>query len=339
VAEIAELVGRHSALAEGDLIPRLRRENRLRTLHASLAIENNSLSLEQVTAVIAGKRVLGDPREIREVQNAFAAYDAMEEWDPASVDDLLAAHALLMKGLASEAGSFRSGGVGIFRGEQLVHMAPPASRVPELVGDLFRWLRQTPEHPLVAGCLVHYELEFIHPFEDGNGRMGRLWQSLVLRRWKSLFAWLPVETVIRERQERYYEVLSLADRQGDAAPFADFMLGALGDALREGMAKSQGNSLGSDQAGDQASDQVSDQADDQVSDHVARLLSLLAEGEMSAASLMEKLHLSHRPSFRKNYLNPALKAGFVERTIPHAPRSPAQRYRLTTAGKRRLEEV
>lgn len=140
--------------------------------------------------------------------------------------------------------------------------------------------------------------------------------------------------MIRERQERYYHVLSLADRQGDVAPFAEFMLGALGDALWEAMAKGQENSLGSDQD----SDQYSDQADDQVNDHVARLLSLLAEGEMSAVSLMEKLELSHRPSFRKSYLNPALAAGVVERTIPYAPRSPAQRYRLTTAGERRLEK-
>ena len=170
VAEISEIIGRYTVLAEQNLTPRLRRENRIRTIHASLAIENNTLTLEQVTAVIEGKRVLGHPREIQEVRNAFAAYEAMENWKITSSDDLLTAHGLLMSGLMDRPGAFRSIGVGIFQGKQLVHMAPPAERVPYLIADLLDWLARTQEHPLIVSCVVHYELEFIHPFADGNGR-------------------------------------------------------------------------------------------------------------------------------------------------------------------------
>ncbi len=315
-AEIGEFVGHHSALSEGDLLPHLRRENRIRTLHASLAIENNTLTLEQVTGVIAGKRVLGSPREIQEVRNAFAAYESMDKWNPSSRDDLLDAHRLLTAGLTDESGTFRSGGVGIFRGEHLVHMAPPAHRVPHLMDDLLHWLEKTTEHPLIAGCLVHYEMEFIHPFADGNGRMGRLWQTLVLRSWKPLFAYLPVETVIRERQDGYYKTLGEADVQADAAPFIEFMLTALRDTLHEAV------------IGDQVSDQVSDQA--------AALIAALSYGEMKALSLMKVLGLSHRATFRKNYLDPALAKGWIEYTQPDSPRSPSQRYRLTRRGKKWL---
>ena len=216
VAEIGEAVGRYVGLADRALTPQLRRENRLRTIQASLAIENNTLTLEQVTAVIDGRHVLGHPREIHEVRNAFAAYEAMEGWDPVSEAYLLEAHRALMAGLVDAPGRFRSGGVGIFREGTLVHMAPRAERVPHVMGDLLQWLTRTDAHPLLASCVFHYEFDFIHPFEDGNGRMGRLWQTLVLRQWKPLFAYLSVETVIRERQEAYYQVLTEADRRSDA---------------------------------------------------------------------------------------------------------------------------
>lgn len=173
-------------MAEQNLTPRLRRENRIRTIQASLAIENNTLTLEQVTAVIEGKRVLGHPREIQEVRIAFDTYEAMEEWDASSEQDLLAAHELLMRGLVDETGRYRSGGVGIFRSDQLVQMAPPADRVPKLMTDLLDWLENTNAHPLEASCVFHYEFEFIHPFADGNGRMGQLWQTLVLTRHREI---------------------------------------------------------------------------------------------------------------------------------------------------------
>ncbi len=230
VAEIAELVGQWRA-SQSAQVPMLRRENRIRTIQASLAIEHNTLSLEQVTAVIDGKPVLGLPREIQEVRNAFAAYEAMPGWDPTSADDLLTAHGILMRGLCDEAGCWRSSGVGIYRGDQLVHMAPPASQVPRLMSQLLDWLAHTEAHPLIASCALHYELEFIHPFADGNGRMGRLWQTLILSHWQPVLAFLPVETVIKSRQDAYYQQLSQADNQSDCTDFILFLLEALRDAL------------------------------------------------------------------------------------------------------------
>jgi len=232
VAEIAELVGQWRS-TQSSQVPMLRRENRIRTIQASLAIEHNTLSLEQVTAVIEGKTVLGLPREIQEVRNAFAAYEAMPGWDPASPADLLSAHGRLMYGLCDDAGNWRCSGVGIYRGEQLVHMAPPANQVLRLMGQLLQWFADTEAHPLVASCALHYELEFIHPFSDGNGRMGRLWQTLILSRWQPVLAFLPVEMVIKERQERYYQQLSQADRQSDCTDFILFLLEALRDALAQ----------------------------------------------------------------------------------------------------------
>ncbi|CBL44293.1 conserved hypothetical protein [gamma proteobacterium HdN1] len=324
VSLIVEIIGRYTLLAEQRLTPHLRRASRIRTIQASLAIENNTLSVEQVTAVIEGKHVLGHPREIQEVRNAFAAYEAMAGWDISAEKDLLAAHDLLMRGLVDETGCYRSGGVGIFRGEQLVHMAPPANRVPKLMTDLLKWLKNTQEHPLVASCIFHYEFEFIHPFADGNGRMGRLWQTLILRHWRPLLAYLPVETVVHARQEAYYRVLAIADKQADSTPFILFMLSALRDALGEAVATGQ------------PTDQATDQATDQVTDQVGALIRVIGNGELKSNELMQALGLSHRATFRNNYLNPALENNWIERTQPDAPRSPTQRYRLSGKAQRWL---
>lgn len=316
VAGISEQLAALAAvrgLAVELLSPHLRRENRIRTIHASLAIENNTLSLEQVTDIINGKAVIGPPRDIQEVHGAVSAYEKLDTWQPYRLDDMLAAHAILMRDLVEKPGSLRTGGVGVFQGNRVVHMAPPAHLVHEHLKKLLGWLEKTDEHPLVSSCVFHYEFEFIHPFADGNGRMGRLWQTLILSKWNSLFAYLPVETIVRNRQAEYYDSLGRADAQGEATAFVEFMLTALGDAV---------------------ADIRSDQVDDQVSDQVRRLLDVLGQGEKSATELMTELGLRHAPTFRKNYLSPALEAAFVERTKPDAPRSPLQRYRLTAAGRR-----
>ena len=233
VADISEQIGQLSAGDDNRQTPQLRRGNRIRTIQASLAIENNTLNVEQVTAVLEGKRVLGLPREIQEVRNAFSAYESMPQWAPGERADLLRAHELLMYGLIDDAGRFRQAGVGIYRGEQLVHMAPPASRVTHLVDDLLKWQSASDWHPLIVSCVFHYEFEFIHPFADGNGRMGRLWQTLILSQWRPVLAYLPVEAVIREQQDAYYAALSAADQQAEATPFVEFMLQALNLALAE----------------------------------------------------------------------------------------------------------
>ena len=233
VAEIVELLTRWEVAGDNALSPQLRRNNRIRTIQASLAIENNTLSIEQVTAVLEGKTVLGLPREIQEVRNAFTAYEQLPNWQADSAADLLSAHGFLMAGLVDDAGCFRTGGVGIYNGQNLVHMAPPASRVPALMADLLAWLASAPVHPLIASCVFHYEFEFIHPFADGNGRMGRLWQTLILSQWQLVLAYLPVESVIRDRQTAYYQALADADSLADSTPFIEFMLQALLDAMTE----------------------------------------------------------------------------------------------------------
>lgn len=235
VAQIAELIGTWKAFNQNKLVPELRRGNRIKTIQASLAVEQNTLTLEQVTAVLAGKTVLGTPREIQEVHNAFAAYDAMENWQPYEIKDLLNAHRILMQGLVENAGHWRKTGAGIYRGEQLVHMAPPASQLSRLMTDLFAWLKNTDAHPLIASTAFHYEFEFIHPFVDGNGRIGRLWQTLILSHWQPMLAFLPVETVIKNRQQAYYQLLSAADAKSDCSMFIEFLLQAILQSLQEAM--------------------------------------------------------------------------------------------------------
>ena len=237
VVEIVELVTRWSVPEDDMMAPQLRRNNRIRTIQASLAIENNTLSIEQVTAVLDGKPVVGLPREIQEVRNAFVAYEHLSNWKPHSSADLLAAHGVLMAGLVDDAGHYRRGGVGIYNNQGLVHIAPPAGRVYELMADLLGWLVSAPVHPLIASCVFHYEFEFIHPFADGNGRMGRLWQTLILSQWQPMLAYLPVETVIKMRQTDYYQALAAADKVGDSTSFIEFMLHALLDSMTEALTK------------------------------------------------------------------------------------------------------
>jgi Fic family protein len=308
VAEISELIGRADVMSRDIINPSLRRENRIRTIQSSLAIENNTLTLDQVTAILEGKRILGDPSEIKEVQNAFQAYEILLTLNPYSVKDLLNAHKILMNDLVKEAGVFRSGGVGIFAGEMVVHMAPPSNMVYELISDLFAWYKTSEIHPLIKSCIFHYEFEFIHPFADGNGRIGRMWHTLLLSRWKELLGWLPVETLVRERQDEYYKVLGISDKNTDSSVFVEYMLQAVLDALRETI--------------------QSDQVRDQVSDQVKKLIKVMDKKVLSSVEIMKRLGLVHKATFRKNYLNPALEANIIERIIPDKPKSSRQKYRM-----------
>ena len=307
ISMIMEMITQITINDDISINPRLRRDNRIRTIHASLAIENNSLSLDQVTDIINGKRILGAPDEICEVKNAFDAYNQLLEMNPYHINDMLLAHKVLMNDLTKEAGTFRSGGVGVFAGEQLVHMAPPANQVPHLIEELVDWAKKAEVHPLIKSCVFHYEFEFIHPFADGNGRMGRMWQTLLLYRWKSLFGWLPIETLIRERQEEYYKVLGECDQSADSGRFIEFILIAIYDALY----------------------QIADteQVSEHVTEQVERLLEIIEDEEYSTKELMELLGLRHRPTFRDNYLLPALDMGLIEMTIPDKPKSSKQKYR------------
>jgi Fic family protein len=287
VAAIAETLGRWSARQDALPSPRLRRENRIHTIQASLAIEQNSLSIEQVSALFDGQRVIGPARDIQEVRNAITAYDALPRWDPSNPQHLLEAHGLLMAGVIDAPGRFRSGGVGIYRGDQLVHMAPPAARVPGLVDDLLAWLAASTWHPLLVSCVAHYELEFIHPFADGNGRLGRLWQTLILSRWNPLLAWLPIEEVIRSRQQGYDESLGQADQLGDLEPFVSYQLEAIHDALRSEIRSEMSSEKGSELA-------AAIGATPGAAIDALILRDLATEPTLSARRLAERLQLSQR---------------------------------------------
>ena len=229
--ETAELVGALSPGAPLAKSPALHRKLRIQTIHSSLLIEGNELDEEAVTALLDGKRVLGDARDILEVENARRAYDLLPELDPHSLDDLLRAHKEMMDGLVGEAGRFRSGNVGVFDGDVLIHAGTPAAYVPEVMADIFSWMKETDMHPLLASCVFHFEFEFCHPFSDGNGRVGRLWHTLLLSRWRPVLAWLPVESTIRRRQSGYYEALAKSDATGSSELFVEFMLEAIRDSL------------------------------------------------------------------------------------------------------------
>ena len=229
--DIAEMVGRLAPDSALSSSPVLHRELRIKTIHSSLAIEQNTLTMEQVTDIIDGRRVFGPPDDIREVRNAKRAYDLLGNWDPRNMDDLLEAHGVMMEGLRKDAGTFRTKNAGVYDGDRLIHAGTPASYVPEVMADLFEWLGSTKLHPLLASCVFHYEFEFIHPFSDGNGRIGRLWHTLLLARWRSVLAWLPIESMIRERQDAYYAALNESNATGSSTAFVAFMLSAIRDAM------------------------------------------------------------------------------------------------------------
>ena len=233
IAEISEKIGMLTAFSDNPLHVQLRKKNRIKTIQSSLAIENNTLTIDQITAIIEGKRILGPPKDILEVKNAVKAYDILMELNPYKEKDLLKAHRLMMADLVTESGKYRTSGVGIFNGKEVIHVAPPAQRVPLLMSELFEWLKKSKEHPLIKSCVFHYEFEYIHPFEDGNGRTGRLWQTVILKKWKPVFAWIPVETLVKKKQQAYYNAFNVSNNNADSTVFIDFMLTLINDSISE----------------------------------------------------------------------------------------------------------
>ena len=239
IAEISAQIERYAIRLEQSDGLKLRKANRVKTIHSSLAIEGNTLSEDEVKDIIDGKTVVAPLRQIQEVKNAIKTYELYSRLNPFEVTDLLKAHGTMMTALTDDAGRFRRGGVGVFSEKELVHMAPSADRVPTLIADLFEWLKEAKDHLLIRSCVFHYEFEFIHPFSDGNGRMGRLWQSLILGRLHPLFEHLPVENMVYANQEAYYNAIETSTAAADSAPFIDFMLQEILNTLKN----HQGSSL------------------------------------------------------------------------------------------------
>ena len=232
IAEISALIERYDIIIEQNENLMLRKANRIKTIHSSLAIEGNNLSESEVIDIVNGKEVVAPLKEIQEVKNAISTYNLYETLNPFSIDDLLKAHGVMMQTLSPDAGRFRRGGVGVFEGENLIHMAPPADRVPYLIKELFEWLNDSDDHILIKSCVFHYEFEFIHPFSDGNGRIGRLWQSLILGKLHSLFEYLPIENMIYKNQQTYYEAIAKSSAINDSGVFIDFMLQEILNSLK-----------------------------------------------------------------------------------------------------------
>lgn len=234
VIEIAELIGKVSVGSKLSANPTLRRANRIRTIYSSLAIEQNTLDLDQVTAVLSGKRVIAPPKDIEEVRNAYEIYECMESLNPYSVDDLLKSHGVMVRGLVKEAGEFRSKSVGVVDSQgNVIHLGTLPRYVPDLVTELMDWVKNSDFHMLIKSCVFHYELELIHPFADGNGRIGRLWHTLLLSKWNPIFAWLPIESIIHDNQQTYYDAINLSNSRGESTVFIEFMLSVIKQALLE----------------------------------------------------------------------------------------------------------
>ena len=311
VGSISEKIGRIDGIHALDSRPRLRRSNQIRSIHSTLLIEANSLSLGQVRDVIDGKPVLGDARDVQEVKNAYAAYEMLSSIDPFKMEDLKRLHGVMTQYLVEESGVFRRGEEGVFNGDRCIFMAPPASLVPQLMQDLFDWINREKGrlHPLILSAVFHYEFVFIHPFADGNGRMARLWHTALLYQWNPLFAYIPLESQIEQYQDGYYDAIAACHRNGNSDVFITFILEKT-DALLNALLEN-----------------LSDGAED-ISPYTQRLLDAMAFGTAySAAALMEKLGLRSRETFRAHYLNPALQKGLIEMTVPDKPNSRNQQYR------------
>jgi Fic family protein len=278
---------------------KLHQKNRIRTIYSSLAIENNTLSIDEVTDIINGKLVAGKQNDIKEVKNAYAAYDKILTFDPYSAKDFLKAHKLMTSGLIDESGRFRSGDVGVFDGTKVVHMGARPEFVPELISDLLTWAKETDLHPLVMSGVLHYEIEMIHPFADGNGRMGRLWQTLILSKWKEIFTWIPMESVIYEKRQEYYDAIEVAREENDSAKFIEYTLSALYASVQ-------------DQINLQENTTSSEAVNDALNKTEVVVLELLRKNPSITAEKLAELILKTEKTAKRNLASLKTK-GYIER--------------------------
>ncbi len=310
VSNISEKVGKISVRSNMQAKPHLRKNNRIKSIHSSLKIEANSLTIGQVRDVINGKTVLGEKKEVQEVKNAYAAYEKILQINPFNIDELKSLHGIMTKYLVDESGEFRNGEEGVFSGDKCIFMAPPARMVPELMANLFDWLSRSKEevHPLIMSAVFHYEFVFIHPFFDGNGRMARLWHSAFLTKWNSIFEYIPIESQIEKFQDEYYDAIAKCHTEGSSNTFILFILKQIDKIL------------------DEIAEQISAPAEN-VSEYVKKLLDVMEyDTPYTLASLMELLGLNSKETIRRHYIHPALKLNLIQMTIPDKPQSRNQRY-------------
>lgn len=306
---ITEKIGRITSFNSLKKMPILRKNNRIKSIHSSLAIEANSLSLAQVRDVIDGKFVIGSAKEIQEVKNAYQLYNMFNEFNAYNESDLLKAHGILTSLIDEESGKYRNHGEGVFDGEQVIFVAPPHDLVPSLMHDLFEWIKNDNEKPmLIKSCIFHYEFVFIHPFGDGNGRIARFWQNILLSNWNPIFEYIPIESQIHKYQALYYEKISSCHINGDSNEFIEFMLFIIDKTLDEIIVNVEKESRN-------------------ISDQVNKLLNIMEyDISYTANELMSGLGVKTKETLRSSYLNPAIENGLIFMTLPDKPNSKNQRY-------------
>lgn len=310
VSEISEKVGKITSHKELESKPHLRRNNRIRSIHSSLKIEANSLTISNVRDVINGRPVLGNEKEIQEVKNAYEAYECISEIDPFSITELKKIHGIITYKTVSESGTFRKGEEGVFSGEECIFVAPPPELVTGLMKDLLKWAQENEAsvHPLILSAVFHYEFVFIHPFTDGNGRMARLWHTVFLYRWRNVFEYIPLESQIEKFLSEYYDSIAKCHVNGNSDIFIEFMLEMINHVLDEVLTQIK-----------------SSNAD--MSEYVKRLLNVMEyDVPYTSNAIITALGLKSKETLRKNYINPAIESGLIEMTIPDKPNSKNQRY-------------
>lgn len=310
VASIMEKIGNLDNYNYLDKNPYLRKQKRISSVHSSLAIENNKLSLNEVKDVINGKIVIGDKKEIQEVKNAYKAYDMLKGIDPYSIEDLKKVHGVMTFLTVEQSGKFRTGAEGVFDGDTCIFVCPPADMVPSLMNNLFNWMKQNKDtiHPLILSCIFHYEFVFIHPFSDGNGRMSRLWQNVILYNWKKIFEYIPIESKIHKYQDDYYKAIANSNNNGNSNEFIDFMLKMIDDALLDAISNSPVALTNEDI-------------------NINKLLDIMEENKpITASEIMQRLGIKSKETLRKMYLDPAIKKELIHLTIPDKPTSKNQMY-------------
>jgi len=306
---ITEKLGKITSYQSLKRMPILRKNNKIKSIHSSLAIEANSLSLNQVRDVIDEKIVVGPQIEIQEVKNAYKAYGMINEFNGYNETDLLKAHSIITNLINDESGKYRNHGEGVFDGEKVIFVAPPENMVPILMKDLFDWLKKDNETPLlIKSCIFHYEFVFIHPFGDGNGRIARLWQNVLLTKWNPIFEYIPIESQIKKYQKLYYENIDYCHKNGNSNKFIEFMLLMIDETLDEIIINLEKESRN-------------------ISDQVNRLLDVMeSDIPYSANELLNLLDIKTKETLRNSYLNPAIENGLIRMTLPDKPNSKNQRY-------------